>query len=107
MKRLRLSKAERQVLRMVAEGHGVCPDAFPRWSFDAAVWSLECAGLVRAAREEGGGVADAVLTLYGRVYIEKNPTLRNAVNWRLVVVVIAGIAIVAAWVLFAVSRLCG
>ena len=100
-----MSKTERQVLRMVADGHGVCSDAFPRRTFDAAVWSLECAGLVRAAREEGGSVADAVLTLYGRVYIEKNPTLRNAVNWRLVVVIFAGIVAVAAWVLFAVSRL--
>ena len=95
------------MLRMVADGHGVCPDAFPRRSFNAALWSLESAGLVRAAREEGGGVADAVLTLYGRVYIENNPTLRNAVYWRLAVVVIAGIAVVATWVLFAVSLLRG
>lgn len=85
MGRVRLSKDERRVLRMVAAGQCACPAAFPRHAFNAAVRSLERAGLVRAAYAEGGEVVEVKLTSEARQYLAENPGLRNPVDWRWVV----------------------
>lgn len=95
MERIRLSKDEKKVLRMVACGLGVCPSEYPSHTFNASVRSLDKKGLVKGAYEEGGNVADARMTQYGRQYIAENPDLRNPVNWNLISAVAAVIAAIA------------
>lgn len=56
MKRIGLTKAEKQVLRMVLAWQEVCPAEYPAHLFNAAVRTLEGYGLVRGAYTEGGGV---------------------------------------------------
>lgn len=77
MERIKLSKREKQVLRILCQqGY----DGLSEFD-DAAVRSLDHQGLVRGAYVEGGGVEDARLTNYGKEYIADNPKLRNPVNW--------------------------
>ena len=85
MKRIRLSKLEKNVLRMIATGQCVCPAAFPRHAFNAAVRSLEDIGLVRAMYIEGGEVVEVKLTSLSRQYFAENPNLHNPVDWRWVI----------------------
>ena len=84
MRRIHLSRHEKEVLRLVASGVGSCPAAYPLHRFTSAVNALEGYGLIDAIKEEGGGIVDAVLTMEGRLYIAENPSLRNPVDWKIV-----------------------
>lgn len=81
MERIKLTKNQKQVLRMVANGQGVCPAEFPSHTFNASVRLLQQQGLVKAAYGEGGGVVDSELTDEGRQYLAENPRLRNPIDW--------------------------
>lgn len=81
MERIRLSRNEEQVLRLVAGGQGVCPAEYPEHIFNASVRSLHNAGLVQGAFSEGGSVEDPWLTQYGRQYLAENPRLANPTDW--------------------------
>ena len=97
MERVKLSKDEKTVLRMVAAGQGACPSEYPSHTFNASVRSLERNGLVKGAYDEGGSVADTRMTQYGRQYMAENPDLRNPVDWKWIVSITVGlIAAVAA-----------
>lgn len=105
MERIKLSGSEKAVLRMVAGGQGVCPSEYPSHTFNAAVHALDRKGLVRGAYVEGGGVEDARLTQYGRLYTAENPNLRNPVNWSMWATVIAAAGVVAS--VIALLAACG
>ena len=92
MERIKLSKSEKKVLRMVAGGQCVCPVEYPSHTFNAAVRSLDGKGLVRGAYEEGGNVADVMMTQNGRQYMAENPNLRNPVNWGMIATLIAAVS---------------
>lgn len=94
MERMKLNNNEKQVLRMVANGQGVCPAEYPLHLFNASVRSLHNAGLVQGAFEEGGGVADSRLTQYGRQYLAENPRLANPVDWSKWAAIIAAVGVV-------------
>ena len=95
MERIFLSKEEKTVLRMLANGCG-CPDTYPRHVFVSAVGSLEWKGLAQGAWTEGYDLDDARITRQGKVYLAQNPTLRNPVDWRWVITTaIATVAAVA------------
>ncbi len=81
MEHIRLSRNEKQVLRLVAGGQGICPAEYPEHIFNASVRSLHNAGLVQGAFSEGGGVEDSRLTQYGRQYLAENPSLSNPTDW--------------------------
>lgn len=81
MKRVRLSRSEKEVLRLVASGVVECPPTYPLHRFNAALYSLEALGFIQSAREEGGKVIDLALTLKGRLYFAENPLLRNPIDW--------------------------
>ena len=95
MERIFLSKEEKTVLRMLANGCG-CPDTYPRHVFVSAVGSLEWKGLAQGAWTEGYDLDDARITRQGKVYLAQNPTRRNPVDWRWVITTaIATVAAVA------------
>lgn len=85
MERIRLSKDEKRVLRMVVAGQCACPASFPRHTFNVVVRSLDHIGLVRAMYAEGGEVVEVKPTPEARQYLAMNPRLRNPVDWRWVV----------------------
>ena len=77
MERIRLSKREKAVLRILSkQGYEALSE------FDAsAVRSLSELGFVKAAFTEGGSVEDAKLTTKGKEYLRDYPSLRNPVDW--------------------------
>lgn len=94
MERVRLSKAERVVLRMVASGATCASTFYPQSKFTAAVYTLSYKGFVKAAFLEGGSVEDVRLTAYGRQYLAEHPALRNPIDWRWTIT--TAVALVAA-----------
>ena len=81
MERIRLSKEEKQVLRLPSSGMG-CPDTFPFHVFVAGVVSLERKGLVKCEWTEGHRLADAGITGGGKAYLMANSSLRNGCHCR-------------------------
>lgn len=81
MERIKLSKDEKRVLRLVASG-GLQPDTISESIFNGCVRSLEREGLVKGAYVEGGGVEAARLTSEGRLFLAENPNLRNPIDWK-------------------------
>ncbi len=77
MKRIYLSKHEKTVFRMIAEGITSCPDDFSPNYFNAGAHGLQDSDLIRAANTEGGDVYDCRLTPFGKAYLKQNPKLRN------------------------------
>lgn len=84
MERIKLSKSEKQVLRMIASGLHQCPDEYPAHTFNAAVRSLKGKEFVTAHFREGGTVIDARITDYGRQYMAEYPRLFNPLDWSMV-----------------------
>lgn len=93
MERIKLSKAEKIVLRLAALGKE-CPGNFSRHIFIGCNRSLVRKGLVRAAFIEGGDIEASDLTPEGRCLFAENPQLRNPVDWKWIIA--TGIAIVGA-----------
>ncbi len=81
MERIKLTKNQKRVLRMVAQGQDVCPAEFPSHTFNASVRFLQQQGLMDATFDEGGSVEDSKLTNEGRQYLAENPGLCNPINW--------------------------
>lgn len=98
-----LSRNEKEVLRLVAGGQGVCPAEYPSHTFNAAVRSLAGKGLVRGSYEEGGNVADTVMTQVGRQYLAENPNLRNPINWGMLATLIAAVSAIVSIVALLVA----
>jgi len=59
MKRIKLTKEEKETLRIVDKFNGKCPCGFPLHVYNLSVRSLERKGLIKAAYLEGGAVEDA------------------------------------------------
>lgn len=98
-----LSKSEKTVLRMVANGQGVCPAEYPLHAFNAAVGSLHKKYLVEGSFDEKGGVIVSRLTQQGRQYIAENPRLRNPVDWGVIATLIATVSAIASIVALLVA----
>ena len=95
MKRIRLSKDEKRVLRLIAAGQCTCPAAFPRHVFNAVVRSLDHIGFVRAMYAEGGEVVEVKPTPEARQYLAENPALRNPVVTSAISLLSAAIGVIA------------
>ena len=100
MERIRLSKQEKQVLRLLRSGAG-CPGTYPFHVFAACVYSLERKGLAKGAWAEGHKLAEACITSRGKAYLLAYPSLRNPVDWKWGITT----AIVAVAVLFVACTL--
>lgn len=84
MKRIKLSKDEKQAMRLLASV-GWCPDTYPFHRFALGVEGLEEKGLALAAWASGHELVSAGLTTKGETYLALNPSLRNPVDWKWVI----------------------
>ena len=91
MKQIKLSKQEKQVLRLISIGI-VCPNTYPQHIFISCVGSLERLGLVKGLWNEGHELKDVRMTKYGKTYLATNPNLRNPVDWKWVITTIIAVA---------------
>lgn len=91
MERIRLTKREKAVMRILSEqGYEALSE------FDAsAVRSLSELGFVMAAFTDGGGVEDAKLTTMGKEYLREFPRLYNPIRWDIISSVASIIAAIA------------
>lgn len=81
MERIKLSKEEKVVLRLL-QNTDVCLEAYPVHTFCAAVRSLQRKRLARGFWSEEAGLVAAILTEEGVIYLSVNPSLRNPVDWK-------------------------
>lgn len=103
--RIALTRAEKQLLRLMLGGGGVDIEGFAlaaRLALAGAARGLERKGLAVAAYEEGGEVVDVRPTEFGRSYFAAYPSLRNPIPWGQIL----RWAGVAAWPLLAVLFAC-
>ena len=85
MERIKLTKREKNVLRLLRDGNSEALS-----EFDApSVEHLAHLGLVRRAGVEGAGFDDARLTNMGKEYFNDNPRLANPIDWKWVAVLSA------------------
>jgi len=84
MERIKLTKQEKEVLRLV-NAVGKCPDTYPLHVFCECVGTLEQKGLVKVMWAEGHEFVDVRMTATGQTYMALNPELRNPVDWKWVV----------------------
>lgn len=99
MERIKLSKNEKVVLRLMAH-YGLRPKEYPEHKYNAGVRQLTQKGLVKALYQDGGDLVDVILTDQGEQYMAENPKLTNPVNWAAVATVISVI-----WVLVSIVAL--
>ncbi|MCM1168910.1 MAG: hypothetical protein NC324_03135 [Bacteroides sp.] len=81
MERIKLTKAEKKVLRELKRGNSDVPNGMDNFSHVDAVASLRGKGLVSAQFSEKNHVVGARLTVKGHAYINGNPNLCNPVEW--------------------------
>ena len=106
MKQIKLSKQEKQVLRLISSGI-VCPNTYPHHIFISCVDSLERLGLVKGLWNEGHELEDVRMTKYGKIYLATNPNLHNPIDWKWNITTIIAIAsaIFGAMALFVVCSI--
>lgn len=94
MERIKLSKSEKEVLRIIAEFKGNKPSTYPDHTFNAAAYSLQQKGLVKAKFLTTGAVWNISLTDLGKHYLCENPMLKNPVDWKFIASVVIPLAAV-------------
>ena len=94
MERIKLSKEEKQALRIVAEFGGECPITYPKHVFVSSIRSLARKGLVKANYLIGGDVYHAKLTGEGKHYLCSNHKLINPIDWTIIGVIVAILALI-------------
>ena len=95
MERIKLTKNEKNVLRMVMTD--TKPSHYPAHLYASAVLSLERLGLVKAFwAEETDMPVCVTITNYGRAYLAENPSLRNPTNWTAITAIATSITAVLA-----------
>lgn len=80
MRRIHLSRHEKEVLRLVASGVGSCPVAYPLHRFTSAVSTLDRYRLIDAMYDDRGTLVYAEPTVEGYILLAVNPSLRSSVD---------------------------
>lgn len=96
MERIKLSKAEKKVMLLVAAKLTRRQTAVKSDEYILSIHSLHDKGLVRGAFVEGGDVEAVRLTDKGRLYLYENPNLSNPTDWSKISAIAGIIAAVAA-----------
>lgn len=96
MERIRLSRAEKKILRLLSIKEQKRPDMFPEHEYNPALRSLEKKNLVNVVRVDGGIVWHVSLTFEGKMYLTENPNLYNPIRWELIFSIITAICSVVA-----------
>lgn len=81
MKDIRLTKAEKKALRQLSLGYAYAPDGMSHASWLSALRSLKEQGLAYVAFVEGGDAEACEISDEGTSLLERNPHLRNPVDW--------------------------
>ena len=92
MERIRLSKSEKEVIRILNTNFANAPGNVVRKGYSHTAHSLQDKGLVRCTYLVNGEVWDIRLTQFGKEYLFENPRLYNPINWNLTLT-IAGVLI--------------
>lgn len=80
MERIRLTKDEKAVLRML-QNTDACPSTYPQGKFAGAVRSLQRKGLANGHWTEEKGLVCSTLTDEGTEYLATYPRLTNPADW--------------------------
>lgn len=97
MKRIRLTKEEKEAFRILYEGKiNTATDPQRIGSLSYGFEALERLGLARCAWSEGHVIEDVAITSKGRRYVDHNPKLRNPVDWQKVAAIAAIISVIIA-----------
>ena len=99
MERIRLTKREKRVLRLLSSNRF---DMLSTLDYPA-LRVLHDAGFVRVAFIEGGVPEAARLTDFGKEYIADNPRLWNPINWAKVAAVATIAGVIVTIVLFVIG----
>lgn len=107
MDRLRLSKDERVVLRQISLGLKDSSLTMSEDRYRLACINLDRLRLIRVAWLEGYHILSVSLTEYGVSYLAWNPRLRNPINYKKLMFIVACVSLVASTVVavIACSRL--
>jgi hypothetical protein len=89
MERIRLSKSEKEVIRLLNTGVANVPGNVVRKGYSHTAHSLQDKGLVRCTYLVNGEVWDMRLTQFGKEYLFENPRLYNPINWNLTLAIIS------------------
>lgn len=84
MERIKLSKAEKQVLRELHRGNNNIPIGMDNYTYVDAVLSLTEHKLAKSIVEYDTKVVDVKITAKGYAYMRDNPSLINPINWNIV-----------------------
>lgn len=85
MERIKLSKNEKKVLRLLDKHGQDALDTMPRSVVRRALRRLESLSLVRVAWVEGGDFEAVMLSKDGKDYLIENPKLSNGINWKSII----------------------
>lgn len=97
MKRIRLTKEEKEALRILHEGKiNMTTDPQRIGSLSYGFEALERLGLARCAWSEGHAIEDVAITSKGRRYVDHNPKLHNPIDWEKVAAIAAIISVIVA-----------
>lgn len=88
MKRIKLSKTEKELLHLLNAGLANKITDIPNDKYVVAASSLKNKGLVKCFFLTNGRVWDIRLTLTGKIYLYENPCLHNPFNWRMSIFII-------------------
>lgn len=102
MERIKLSKTEKQVLRLAATNAGR-PSTYPEHEYNAAARSLSRKGLVKTKFYTNGSVCTIRLTDEGRQYLCENPSLDNPIPWKEIGVITGILALIVSIIALFVS----
>lgn len=93
MERVKLSRTAKEVFRLLVAGKYSCPEYMILEYFNAGAKELRAKYLAICHEEESGNVEIAKLSEMGKIYYRENPSLRNPVDWKWII--IATVAAVA------------
>ena len=103
MEKLKLTKSEKRVFRLLASGFTGIPSDIPYDRYILAVRSLKDKGLVYCSFLTDDTLWVIRITEKGRFYIFENPNLKNPVDWNK----IAALAAIVSAILALVTILVG
>ena len=97
MKRIRLTKEEKEAFRILYEGKiNTANDLQRISSLSYEFETLEQLGFARCAWTEGHAIEDVAITSKGRRYVDHNPKLHNPIDWEKVAAIAAIISVIVA-----------
>lgn len=104
MERIRLTKEEKVTLLSVAIRGHIKPDSLTNLVFQYSLSTLQEKGLLRFRADNKDEAYYAELTLKGKAYIESNPSLKNPIPWKdIVLIVLSAITAISTFVALFVS----